>query len=104
DASALEGKWLLVDTSVLLNNKASVMNFLSLNPGDKAMVFIDTLARCMNGDENSAKDMSAAIKGADYIREQVKGGVVIVHHEGWSAKRVRGSSALQGAPDAVIRV
>lgn len=104
DPAKLEGKWLLVDTAVLLNSRSSVQNFLALNPGDYAMVFIDTLARCMNGDENSAKDMSSAIKGADYIREQVKGGVLIVHHEGWSQKRVRGSSVLQGAPDAVIRV
>ncbi len=104
DPAKLEGRWLLVDTSVLLNSKKSVDEFLALNPGDKAMTFIDTLARCMNGDENSAKDMGAAIKGADYIREKTKGGVLIVHHEGWSAKRVRGSSVLQGAPDAVIRV
>jgi hypothetical protein len=104
DPNLLRDNWLLVDTSVLLNNKPSVDNFLALNPGDKAMTFIDTLARCMNGDENSAKDMGAAIKGADYIREKTKGGVLIVHHEGWSAKRVRGSSVLQGAPDAVIRV
>ena len=104
DPAKLDGQWLLVDTAVLINSKASVAEFLKLNPGEFAMAVFDTLARCMTGDENSAKDMGAAIKGADLIRERIKGAVSLVHHEGWSAKRVRGSSVLQGAPDAVIRV
>lgn len=104
DPAKLGDNWLLVDTGVMLNSQSSVKNFLALHPGEFAVVIFDTLARCMNGDENSAKDIGAAIKGCDYIREQIKGSVGLVHHEGWSAKRVRGSSALQGAPDAVIRV
>ncbi len=104
DPKLLEGRWLLVDTGVMLNDRKSVKEFLELNPGDFALAIFDTLARCMNGDENSAKDMGAAIRGCDFIRDKIKGAVGLVHHEGWSAKRVRGSSVLQGAPDAVIRV
>jgi hypothetical protein len=104
DPAKLGENFLLVDTGVMLNSTSSVKNFLALHPGEWSVVIFDTLARCMNGDENSAKDVGAMIKGCDYIREQIKGSVGLVHHEGWSAKRVRGSSALQGAPDAVIRV
>lgn len=48
--------------------------------------------------------MSAAIKGCDTIKEATEATVMLVHHEGWSAARIRGSSVLQGAPDAIIRV
>lgn len=96
--------WELVDTGIALNDANSVNEFLAVNSGKYALIVLDTLARNTRGDENSAKDMSAAIKGCDLIRDMSGAAVVLVHHEGWSAARLRGSSVLQGAPDAVIRV
>lgn len=96
--------WELVDTGIALNAPESVKAFLDVNPGKFAMVILDTLARNTRGDENSAKDMSAAIKGCDKIKESTEATILLVHHEGWSAARIRGSSVLQGAPDAVVRV
>jgi len=106
DPKSLEGKWELVDTGIALNLPESVKEFLEVNRdgGKCALIVLDTLARNTRGDENSAKDMSMAIKGCDMIRETTGAAVMLVHHEGWSAKRIRGSSVLQGAPDAVIRV
>lgn len=104
DPKKLAGNWFLVDTGIALNDPKSVKEFLAANPGKFAMVIIDTLARNTRGDESSAKDMSEAIKGCDAIKEATGATVVLVHHEGWSQKRIRGSSVLQGAPDAIIRV
>jgi hypothetical protein len=106
DPAALDGKWELIDTGIALNLPESVNEFLEVNRdgGKRALVILDTLARNTRGDENSQKDMSATIKGCDRIREVTGAAVGLVHHEGWSAKRIRGSSVLQGAPDAVIRI
>lgn len=68
-------------------------------------IVIDTLARAMNGDENSAKDMGALIAGADAIRMVTGAHVCLVHHEGKdSDKGMRGSNALLGAVDTAIRI
>jgi hypothetical protein len=68
-------------------------------------IVIDTLARAMNGDENSAKDMGALIAGADAIRMATGAHVCLVHHEGKdSDKGMRGSNALLGAVDTAIRI
>jgi hypothetical protein len=105
DPADLTGRWELIDTGIALNLPESVKEFLEENRGDKCtLIVLDTLNRNMRGDENSQKDMSAAIKGADMIRDTTGATVGLVHHEGWSAKRVRGSSVLQGAPDAILRV
>ncbi len=66
------------------------------------LVVIDTLARNFGpGDENSAKDMSAAIQAMDAIRVKHRCTVLIVHHTGHGDKtRERGSIALRGGLDA----
>lgn len=64
------------------------------------MVVFDTLARCFNGDENSAKEMGMAISECDRIKEATGATVLAVHHSGKDAdKGARGSSALRGACD-----
>jgi hypothetical protein len=68
-------------------------------------IVIDTLARAMSGDENSAKDMGNLIAGADAIRMATGAHVCLVHHEGKdSDKGMRGSNALLGAVDTAIRI
>ena len=70
------------------------------------IIFIDTLARAMNGgDENAPKDMGELIAGADLLRNSTRAHVCLVHHEGKdSAKGMRGHSSLLGAVDTVIAV
>lgn len=69
------------------------------------LVVVDTLARCMTGEENSATDMGAVVRGADRIREATGATVVLVHHTGKDEQQGgRGSSALPGAADTVIQI
>jgi RecA-family ATPase len=69
---------------------------------------IDTVARSMTGEENSATDMSAFIRGCDAIKHHTGCGLLAIHHAGKDASRginsMRGSSALAGAADTVLAV
>lgn len=70
------------------------------------VIAFDTLARSLNGDENSNTDMGAFILAADSLRRRYDGcAVVLVHHTGHQDKgRMRGASALRGALDLEILV
>jgi len=69
------------------------------------LVVIDTLARSMAGaDENSAQDMGQHVQALDWLRERTGCGVLVVHHSGVEGSRPRGSTALFGASDTLIRV
>ena len=72
--------------------------------GAKLLV-VDTLARAMSGaDENSAQDMGLVINGLDWIRRQEGCAALVVHHSGVERTRPRGSTALFGAADTLVRV
>jgi hypothetical protein len=91
--------------SVSLGNRKSVDELLELAGIEWDLVIFDTLARCMDGDENSVKDMNLAIKGCDYIRVRTGAAVLIVHHSGKDqSKGMRGSTALLGAIDGSMRM
>lgn len=69
------------------------------------LVVIDTLARCMGGDENETADMGKAILGAQRL-QTLNCCVLLIHHLGHSEERQdtpRGSSALVGAADFMIK-
>ena len=69
------------------------------------LLVIDTLARSMAGaDENSSKDMGQHVQALDWLREKTGCGVLVVHHSGVDGSRPRGSTALFGAADTLIRV
>lgn len=69
------------------------------------LVVIDTLARSMAGaDENSSHDMGQHVQALDWLRDKTGCGVLVVHHSGVEGSRPRGSSALFGAADTLIRV
>jgi hypothetical protein len=71
-----------------------------------AMVIIDTVARAIPGaDENSAQDMGRFVAAVEAIRAGVSCHVLGVHHSGKDAdKGARGSSALLGGVDTMIKV
>lgn len=69
------------------------------------LLVIDTLARSMAGsDENSSQDMGQHVQALDWLRDRTGCGVLVVHHSGVEGSRPRGSTALFGAADTLIRV
>lgn len=64
------------------------------------LVVLDTLARTMEGDENSTKDMNNYVHWADALKDATGATVLIIHHTGKIESRgARGSSALKAATD-----
>jgi hypothetical protein len=68
------------------------------------LVIFDTLARCMIGDENSARDMGLMVRHSDLIMQRLNTSVMLVHHTGKKGNGERGSSALRGAADMMIEL
>lgn len=110
DPRDLDGWWWLDDTAVILNDPASVAEWLKVNRDPdgtlrRALVVFDTQARNMTGDENSAKDVSQMIAGIDTIRGVTGGFALRLHHEGRVAKQGgRGSTAGMGADDVTLHL
>ncbi|MEI6827551.1 MAG: AAA family ATPase [Desulfuromonadales bacterium] len=76
--------------------------------GQKVVFFvIDTLARHLNGDENSTQHMSEFIRLVDGLRDSFPDSTALIcHHTGNNAEangRSRGSSALKAAMDFEIQ-
>lgn len=74
--------------------------------GEPQLIVFDTLAGCLvGGDENSAKDMGTAVENCRYITRENGATVLLVHHSAkGNDKPERGSSALRGAADFMIRL
>jgi len=73
------------------------------------LIVIDTLARCfLGGDENSSKEMGQFIAACSEVKQSTRATVLAVHHTGKQRGRKpsteRGSNALRGAADVMIRV
>jgi DNA-binding transcriptional ArsR family regulator len=66
---------------------------------------IDTLAQCfVGGDENAAQSMGVWVKGAQRLQKKFEAVVLAVHHSGKKGENERGSTALRGAADTIIRL
>ncbi|MGD9885869.1 MAG: AAA family ATPase, partial [Reyranella sp.] len=69
------------------------------------LVIVDTVARCLIGDENTAADMSRFVAACDFLRTETGATVLAVHHAGKdSSKGARGHSSLRAAVDTEILV
>jgi hypothetical protein len=105
DMGELRERMQVVAWGVKIDDPKSVADFLLVNPGKRDMVVVDTLARCMIGDENLTADMNIAVQGMDTIRREMQAAsMIVIHHEGWKEERLRGAIALYGALDAQIHV
>jgi hypothetical protein len=94
----------LLDSAAVDRLVATVESLIA-ERGVPALIVVDTLARSMvGGDENSAQDMGRAIAVGDMLRDRFGSEMLIVHHEGKSNGSARGSSALLGAADTMLRV
>lgn len=86
----------LISTVALIN---------SAQPVPVRLVVVDTLARCLVGDENSASDMTRFVQACDWIRTITTAAVLVVHHAGKNVERgARGHSSLRAAVDTELAV
>lgn len=70
-----------------------------------ALVIVDTLAMSMvGGDENSSRDMGMVMASCRAMARMSGCAVLLVHHVGRSGQHERGSTALRGNADTMIRV
>lgn len=85
------------DTSALMNTMEDL--------GEVSLLIIDTFARALvGGDENSAQDVGLAINVCDRIRDRVGAATLLVHHTSAEGSKTRGSTALPGASDAMLKM
>lgn len=67
-------------------------------------MIVDTLARSMLGlNENDTKEMGLFIKSVENVMEELDLGVLLIHHTN-KLGLMRGSSALNGALDSVLKL
>ncbi|MBT2207022.1 AAA family ATPase [Actinomadura sp. NEAU-AAG7] len=92
--------------AVQLLNPAQLAAFVDLLAGiQPVFVVVDTQARVTVGaDENSAKDMGQLVAALERIRATTGACVLLVHHESRAGDNMRGSTALEGAAETMIRV
>jgi hypothetical protein len=68
------------------------------------LIILDTLARLIPGaDENSSKEMGEAIREIDRLRRAFGATILLIHHTGKNGELERGSGALRGAADVMIK-
>ena len=68
------------------------------------LIVIDTFARVTVGmDENSAQDMGRVVDQIEYLRNVTGATILMVHHSAKNSPTERGSGALRGAVDVMIR-
>jgi RecA-family ATPase len=68
------------------------------------LIVIDTLARCLDGDENQQEDMGRFVQGCDRLRHEFGATLIAVHHTRLDGDRERGSTAFRGATDTMMEV
>jgi hypothetical protein len=70
-----------------------------------SLIVIDTQARVTVGmEENSATDMGLFVERLEELRRSCGACVLVVHHQGRNGEHMRGSTALEGAANTVIKV
>jgi putative DNA primase/helicase len=85
--------------------RRELLNMISELPQKPGIIILDTLARSMQGDENSTADMGKVVIAAGILREETDAQVVIIHHTGKDESRgPRGAIALTGATDTMLKV
>jgi hypothetical protein len=90
--------------SFKLDDKADVILFQALIEDTGAgVVIIDALADIMTGDENSKQDTQPVFSNLRKIAEQTGAALIIIHHSNRTGG-YRGSSAIKGALDLMIKI
>lgn len=100
------GKFYICLGAVSLIQSGEQQAFISaLRDIQPKLVVVDTLAMAMIGaDENSARDMGAFVNACREIRNGLNCTVMLVHHANKAGVAERGSSAIRGACDVIMRL
>lgn len=72
--------------------------------GGIGLLVVDTLARCLPGDENTQEAMGGFVRTLDVLRADLGCDVLVVHHSSASGERERGSTVLAGAVDVNLQL
>ncbi|HRL13474.1 MAG TPA: AAA family ATPase, partial [Aggregatilineales bacterium] len=101
-----EDHFRLIAGNVNLFDEGNIARFADIASQHKpVMIVIDTLAMASgNADENNTRDMNAIIRGCKLLGKHTQAAIVLVHHTGKEGRQERGSSALRGAADGMIRL
>ena len=98
----------LLPTPCLIDEPTQLDGFieaLSILPEPPGIIFFDTLARSMGGDENATVDMGKVVNACGRLTEETDAQIVLVHHTGKDTSRgPRGAIALTGATDCLFEV
>ena len=82
----------------------AAFRILLANTVQPVLVIIDTQARVTVGaDENSSRDMGKFVDALETIRQESGATMLVVHHEPRNGENLRGSVALEGAAESIIR-
>lgn len=103
---ASEGGLYMHMESVSLSDETALETFIdTIAPTNPELVIVDTVARAMTGyDENSTRDMGLFIQACNRLMKRLECAVLLVHHTNKGGQEERGSGALRGAADAMIRI
>jgi hypothetical protein len=82
-----------------------LLDIVSALPDPPKLFVFDTLARCAVGvEENSAKEIGFVIQSADWLRRETGAAVLLCHHMRKAGESERGSTALRGAADVMMKL
>lgn len=98
----------LIETAEINNDSGAVDTLLQRLDeeiqAEPVLIVVDTLARCLEGDENTQLDMGRFIAGVDRIRQTYRCAALVVHHTRLDESRERGNTAFRGAVDTMLSV
>jgi hypothetical protein len=101
----LENFYLFIKPIAINDRKAcnELIEMINLLPERPELVFIDTLNRSLNGNENG-DDMTAFVSGVTEIAVETQAQVIVIHHTPKNGEGMRGHSSLHGAVDYSYKV
>ena len=83
----------------------NALTTLEKSLGSLDFIVIDTLSRCLLGDENSAKEITAFVDACSQLIKRFKCSVLVVHHTAKSGSGgARGHSSFDGAADLGLAI
>lgn len=101
----------VIPTAVALNNPTALKNMaMDLEAhaekiGGIDLIVIDTVNRTLEGDENSARDMTVYVQACSQIIKNFNTAMLMLHHPAKTGNSgARGHSALNGAADIGLEI
>jgi KaiC/GvpD/RAD55 family RecA-like ATPase len=83
-------------------NKDMALLEETIKETNSKLLIIDSLSACMSGDENSKQDTQPVFNNLKKLANRTDCAIIIIHHAGKNGG-YRGSSAIEGAVDLMIK-